>query len=119
MLHELQSRSRARRPPGWITRPLSRRDQAPRRRNGALHQVIEDWWNVNWLLRLALLVFAIRFGRLGEGRWCSPRLLPFKVFLALGAIWGKARSVGLERMLRSYHLLSLGTLVTHLAVELM
>lgn len=80
---------------GWITRPLCNEIKVHVERNGALHQVIEDWWNVNWLLRLALLVFAIRFGRLGEGRWCSPRLLPFSVFLVLGAIWGKARSVGL------------------------
>ena len=103
----------------WITRRVCNEIKLHVERNGALHQVIEDWWHVNWLLRLALLVFAIRFGRLGEGRWCSPRLLPFKVFLALGAIWGKARSVGLEGVWRHSHLLSLGTLVTQLAVELM
>jgi len=99
---------------GWITRALC--DEVKRHvdRNSAVHQVIEDWWNVNWLLRLALLLFAIRFGRLGEGRWCSPRLLPFKVFLAVGAIWSKARSLGLESARWHFHILPLGTLVTYL-----
>jgi glycosyltransferase involved in cell wall biosynthesis len=101
---------------GWITRQLCSAMKLHIERNCALHQVIEDWWTVNWPLRLALLVFAIRFGRLGEGRWCSPRLLPFKVFLALGAIWSRARSFGLDGVWR-HSLLPVGTLVTHLALN--
>ncbi len=67
----------------------------------------------------ALLVSAIRLGRLDDARWCGRRLLPFEVFVTLGAFWSRARAMGLQRMLRSYHLLSLGTLFTQLSVELM
>jgi len=100
----------------WITRPLC--DEIRRRveRNCALHQVVADWWSVSWLLRLALLVLAIRVG--GELRWFSPRLLPLGVFLTLGAIWSRARSMGLQRARWHSHLLSF-TLATHLSAELM
>jgi glycosyltransferase involved in cell wall biosynthesis len=91
----------------WITRPLCNEIKVHVQRNCVLHQIIEDWWNVSWLLRLALLMCVLRFGRSGEGRWCSPRLLPFRVFLALGAIWSTARSVGLQGVRRNSHLLSL------------
>jgi glycosyltransferase involved in cell wall biosynthesis len=106
---------------GWITRSLCHDIKRHVERNCVLHQVIEDWWNVNWLLRLTLLMVAIRFGRLGERRWCSPRLLPFQVFLTLGAFWSRARSIGLQDLWRHSYLLSLGTLplITHLATELM
>jgi glycosyltransferase involved in cell wall biosynthesis len=102
---------------GWISQTLCDKVKVRVDRNCALHQVIEDWWSVSWLLRLALLVFAIRFGRLGEVRWCSPRLLPFKVFVGLGTLWARARTTRLEGVWHA-HMLSLGTLV-RLAAELM
>jgi glycosyltransferase involved in cell wall biosynthesis len=73
----------------WITRPLFEELKRDVTTRCAFHQVIEDWWNVGWILRLGLLLFLIRSGRLNEGRWCSARLLPFPMFLALGAIWSK------------------------------
>lgn len=77
----------------WITRPLCDELRRQVETRCELYQVLEDWWNVGWLMRLGLLVFVIRSGRVSEGRWCSPRLLPFKMFLALGALWSRTRLV--------------------------
>lgn len=102
----------------WITRPLC--DELKRRidRNCERHQIVADWWNVSWLLRLGLMTLAIRFGHLSDARWCSLRLLPFEVFLLLGATWSRVRALGRPGW-RYYHLLSMGTLFTRLSAELM
>ena len=52
-------------------------------------RVIEDWWNVGWVRRVALFLVVVASGRLVEGRWCGPRLLPFQVFIAMAAIWSR------------------------------
>jgi glycosyltransferase involved in cell wall biosynthesis len=75
----------------WITRSLCDEIKRQVEARCALYQVIEDWWSVGWPMRLALLLFVIRTGRVSEGLWCSPRLLPFHVFLVLGAIWSRTR----------------------------
>jgi glycosyltransferase involved in cell wall biosynthesis len=76
---------------GWITRRLSEEVRRQVETRCVLYQVLEDWWNVPWLMRLSLMFFLIRTGRVSEGRWCSPRLVPFKLFLALGAMWSRTR----------------------------
>jgi glycosyltransferase involved in cell wall biosynthesis len=55
------------------------------------YQVIEQWWEVGWVTRLAKFLFFIGSGRLIEGRWCGPRLLPFQIFISLGATWTRWR----------------------------
>jgi glycosyltransferase involved in cell wall biosynthesis len=104
---------------GWITRPLCNEIKRHVEQNCALHQVIEDWWSVNWPLRLALLAFALRFGRLGEGRWCSPRLLPFPMFLALGAAWSRARSMSLSRVWRNSRVIAVVTCIGPVAADIL
>jgi hypothetical protein len=60
----------------------------------AFLQIIEGWWTVGWAERFAALGFVARFGRASEVRWCVTRLLPFPAFVALGAVWGRARWLG-------------------------
>ena len=82
----------------FIARPLY--DEVKRRVETAcrFHQVIEDWWNVGWTQRVKWLVFLVRHGQLGELRWCCSRLLPFPIFLKLGAVWALLRSTGRLRL---------------------
>jgi len=82
---------------GWISRRLYDELRRQVETRCLLYQVIEDWWNVGWLMRLALLRFVVRTGSVSEGRWCSPRLLPFRLFLSLGAIWSRTRLAWLNR----------------------
>lgn len=76
----------------WITRSLYREVKEQVEARCALYRAVEDWWNVAWLMRFSLLLFLVRYGGMHEGRWCSPRLVPFPIFLALGAIWSRTRS---------------------------
>ena len=76
----------------WITRPLYEELKREVEARCAFHQAVEDWWNVGWMMRLSLLLFLVRSGGMHEGRWCGSRLLPFPIFLALGAIWSRTRS---------------------------
>jgi glycosyltransferase involved in cell wall biosynthesis len=78
----------------WITRSLYEELKRQVEIRCRLHRVIEDWWNIGCLQRLALLTFLVRSGRVREARWCTSRLLPFWVFLSLGAIWSRARMIG-------------------------
>jgi len=82
---------------GWISRPLCDELRRQVETRCLLYQVIEDWWSVGWLMRLSLLLFVIRTGSVSEGRWCSPRLLPFRVFLKVGAMWSRTRLAWLAR----------------------
>jgi glycosyltransferase involved in cell wall biosynthesis len=103
----------------WITRALC--DELKRQVDArcVLYQIIEDWWSVAWPMRLALLALAVRSGRASEGRWCSPRLLPFRMFLALGAAWSRARSVGLLRVWRRSRVIALATCVSRVAADML
>ena len=57
-----------------------------------VHRVIEDWWSVGWGMRFVRFLVLIASGRLLEGRWCGPRLLPFHVFIFTAAIWSRSRT---------------------------
>ncbi len=78
----------------FITRPLY--DEVKVRVETAcrFHQVIEDWWTVGWITRVKWLVFLAWHRQMNDARWCGPRLLPFPVFLSLGAAWGLLRHGG-------------------------
>jgi glycosyltransferase involved in cell wall biosynthesis len=76
----------------WITSPLCdevKRNVATR---CAFHRVMEDWWSVSWATRVAGLLVLIRHGGPSDWRWGSSRLLPFPIFLSIGALWGRIRS---------------------------
>jgi hypothetical protein len=76
---------------GWITQStaeeIKRRVQARSDR----YRVIEEWWEVGWMTRLARFLRLVSAGQLTEGRWCGPRLLPFQMFISLGAAWSRWR----------------------------
>jgi glycosyltransferase involved in cell wall biosynthesis len=76
----------------WITRALCEELKRQMETRCALHHVIEKWWHVGWMRRFGLFLFLLRSGCVREVRWCSSRLLPFPIFLALGAIWSRTRS---------------------------
>ena len=76
----------------WITWTLCAELKRQMEARCAQHQVIEKWWYVGWLRRLGLFLFLVRSGCVREVRWCTSRLLPFPIFLALGAIWSRTRS---------------------------
>jgi len=78
----------------WITGPM--RDEIEREVQArcACYQVIEEWWSVGWVKRLGQFLVLIGSGRLTEGRWCGPRLLPFGMFITLAAMWSRWRSAG-------------------------
>ena len=78
----------------WITRSVYEELKRQVEIRCRLYRIIEDWWNIGGLERLALLSFLVRSGRVREVRWCTSRLLPFRVFLALGALWSRVRTVG-------------------------
>jgi glycosyltransferase involved in cell wall biosynthesis len=73
----------------WITRPLSEELKRRVETESRFHQIVEDWWNVSWIRRLALFFFLVRSGRMREVRWGGPRLLPLPLFLGLGVIWSR------------------------------
>jgi glycosyltransferase involved in cell wall biosynthesis len=76
----------------WITRPLYEELKRHVETRCLVHQVVEKWWHVGWMRRLGFFLFLVRAGRVREGRWCRPRLLPFPIFLALGATWSRTRA---------------------------
>jgi hypothetical protein len=76
----------------WITRALCKELKREMKTRCARHQVIEKWWHVAWVRRFGLFLFLVRSGYLREVRWCSSRLLPFPIFLAVGAVWSRTRS---------------------------
>ena len=79
----------------WIT-PLLCEELKRRIGTGCVfYHIIEDWWNVDWINRLASFFFIVRSGRVAEARWAGPRLLPFPLFLALGAICSRVRMISL------------------------
>ena len=75
----------------WITRSMC--EEVKRRLKARIdrYQVIEEWWEVGWVTRLGRFLFMIGSGRLSEGKWCAPRLLPFQIFISLGAMWSRWR----------------------------
>jgi glycosyltransferase involved in cell wall biosynthesis len=82
----------------WITRRLCETVKRVVETRCRSWQVIEDWWNVRWTKRVALFCFIVRSGHTREVRWCTTRLLPFPVFVALGAIWSRLRMLGFRGM---------------------
>jgi len=75
----------------WITQALYEELKRRVETRCAFLQITEDWWNVDWMARLASFGFVVRSGRSNEVRWCGTRLLPFPLFLAVGAIWSRTR----------------------------
>jgi len=78
----------------WITRSMRAEVERQVQARCDCYQVIEEWWNVGWVKRVTQFLFLIGSGRLSEGRWCGPRLLPFQVFITMGAMWSRWRSPG-------------------------
>ena len=104
---------------GWITQSLCEQVKQQVEAQCVMYQIIEDWWNVDWFMRPALLLFLVKSGRMREGRWCSPRLLPFRTFLSLGAVWSRARSFGQQMVWQKSPVIALTTCVGRVAVELL
>jgi len=78
----------------WISCPLHEELTRHVETECGFHQIVEDWWNVGWMNRVAMFLFLVRSGRAKELRWCGPRLLPFALFVGLGATWSRVRSIG-------------------------
>ena len=78
----------------WITRPLYDEVKHRVETESRFHRVFEDWWSLGWIDRFKWLLLIAWSGRLGQLRWCSPRLLPFPIFLALAAMWALLRFGG-------------------------
>jgi hypothetical protein len=53
------------------------------------YRIVEEWWTRNWAARVASVPFMVAHGEPGYGRWGGSRLLPYSVFLRLGAVWGR------------------------------
>jgi GT2 family glycosyltransferase len=77
----------------WIERPAYDQLKGHVEARCKLHQVVEAWWDVGWTRRLGCFVCLLLAGRVKEARWCSPRLLPFSIFLHAGAVWSRARTM--------------------------
>jgi glycosyltransferase involved in cell wall biosynthesis len=75
----------------WITRSMSEEIKRLVKDRSDRYQFIEEWWEVGWGTRLQRFLFLVGSGRLIEGRWCGPRLLPFQIFITLGAKWSRWR----------------------------
>jgi hypothetical protein len=60
-------------------------------------RLIEDWWNIAWRRRLKHCALYVAAGRLAEGRWCAPRLLPFSIFVSLAAGWSRLNTFACRR----------------------
>jgi glycosyltransferase involved in cell wall biosynthesis len=75
----------------WITRSMCEEIKRRVKSRSDRYRVIEEWWDVGWVTRLGRFLFMIGSGRLIEGKWCAPRLLPFQIFISLGAMWSRWR----------------------------
>ena len=91
---------------GWIS--AATHDELRRRieRRCAFYRVVEDWWTVNWAARVAQVPFMVAHGELGYGRWGTSRLLPYSVFLALGALWARIKRRRVPRQAADTHAVS-------------
>jgi hypothetical protein len=78
----------------WITPLLYEQLVALVETRCTLLSIIENWWNVPWIRRLASFGFVSSHGRPSEVRWCGTRLLPQPLFLSLGAAWSRLRMLG-------------------------
>lgn len=76
---------------GWIAHPAYEEFKRNIEKQGACYRIIEDWWSFGWIKRVAFILFLGLSGRLPEARWSSARLVPFRVFLLLGALWARLR----------------------------
>jgi hypothetical protein len=90
----------------WITRSMCDEIKRLVKDRSDRYQVIEEWWDVGWVTRLARFLFFIGSGRLIEGRWCGPRLLPFRIFISLGAMWSRWRLATKDVIVRTISSLS-------------
>jgi glycosyltransferase involved in cell wall biosynthesis len=75
----------------WITRSMYEEIKRLVEDRSDRYRVMEEWWDVGWVTRLGRFLFIIGSGRLIEGRWCAPRLLPFRIFISLAAMWSRWR----------------------------
>jgi hypothetical protein len=55
---------------------------------------MEVWWTAPWPRRFVLFAALLRHGGMSEWRWGIARLLPYKLFLSLGALWALMRTRG-------------------------
>ena len=92
----------------WITRSMCEEIKRRVRARSNRYQFIEEWWDVGWVTRLGRFLFLIGSGRLLEGKWCGPRLLPFQIFITLGAMWSRWRLATKELIARTITSISCG-----------
>ena len=73
---------------GWITQPICEQLKREFTKQCAFYWIIEEWWNLAWRMRFWLFLLLVAYRRI-EWRWCGARLLPFPVFLRVGALWSR------------------------------
>lgn len=91
---------------GWISEPMHGELVQLVSGHCRRYQVVEDWWNMSWPSRFLQFVTFLSLGNFRDGRWCSPRLLPLRIFVAAAAVWARRRGIP-----------PLGTLLTSISLD--
>jgi hypothetical protein len=72
---------------GWVSEAMCQEFKSGLNGQATFHRIVEEWWQVHWGARVARFLSLLMQRRWDEARWCGPRLLPFSIFLRMGAFW--------------------------------